>query len=356
MARIKHVRSYSPTSDFIARCKRCERPVRWTDETIDEQRKTATVECAECGDTIKGQRVYGYVANRGCDYSCLAATGPWCSCSCGGANHGINFIPTVSGEALAEHLGLHRERTAKRVEAAKKGAATRAANKAKKLAEAGKLLNAWQAEHADLMQWMTTKGTGWVVTQTLRAMDKHLTIPSDEIVAELHQEKAADEQRVHTVTAWVEANDDLVTWLGRQDGDFFRDMHSRLTVDRFLLTTRQEEVVRRIWGEHLAVKDVPALTEGRQVVAGTVEEIEVGEQSRGPYSRPAPVQQMQIRTPEGQLVKITVSTPMYDVVEANWDTLEEKLVGKQVEVKATIKASRQGWRGWGSRPAGFALA
>jgi hypothetical protein len=346
--------SYQPTTDFLGTCKPCNRPLRWSNPDRPEKFKTDTATCAGCGAKLKGQRVYATQSQRACDISCQFAKSDKCACSCRGKNHGNMFNPIVAGETLAANLGLYRQRYAKRSEAAKKAAATRAAAKQAALAQAAKAVTAFQAEHRALVVWMATEGTGWLVNQTLRDMDKHLAVPSAERLAELYEAKAAADRHDADHAEWMAANAAMVAWMGEQDGDFLRSM-SEAVQEGHLLTERQEAAVRRIYEEHLATKDIPALAAGRQQLTGTVEAIEE-EWQGGPYGNGHNVQKMQLRTPQGQLVQVSVTGPMYDVLGSNWEHLEADLVGKQVTVKATVKASyRKPWCGWGSRPHGFAL-
>lgn len=347
--------SYEATTDFLGTCKPCNRPMRWSNPDRPEKFKTDTATCAQCGAKFKGQRVYATQSQRACDISCQYAKSDRCACSCRGKNHGNRFNPIFAGEALAANLGLYRKRYAARSEAAKKAAATRAAAKQAQLAEAAKAVTAFQAEHRTLMTWMATEGTGWLVNQTLRDMDKYLSVPSADRLAELYAAKAAHENRNNAAAQWAADNAALVTWLAEQTGDFLRDMHYNVEAGH-LLTPEQEAAVQRIYAEHLATKDIPALEAGRQVLTGTVEAIEE-EWQGGPYGNGHNVQKMQLRTAQGQLVQVSVTDAVYTALGSNWDNLETDLVGKQVQVKATVKASyRKPWCGWGSRPHGFALA
>ena len=346
--------AYQPTADFLGTCKPCNLPVRWSNPDRPEKFKTDTTTCAGCGAKLKGQRIYATQSQRACDISCQFAKSDKCACSCRGKNHGIKFNPIIAGETLAANLGLYRQRYAKRSEAAKKAAATRAAAKQAALAQAAKAVTAFQAEHRALVAWMATEGTGWLVKQTLRDMDKHLTVPSPERLAELYEAKARDERHDADHAAWMTANADMVAWMADQTGDFLSSM-SEAVQEGHLLTERQEAAVRRIYAEHLATKDIPALTEGRQVLTGTVEGIEE-EWQGGPYGNGHTVQKVQLRTAQGQLVSVTVTGAAYDALHTNWDNLGADLLDKQVQVKATVKVSyRKPWTGWGSRPHGFAL-
>ena len=50
--------------------------------------------CPKCGrwEWVKGGTVNGTVSDHKCGAKCLSAIGPNCECSCGGANHGKNWL------------------------------------------------------------------------------------------------------------------------------------------------------------------------------------------------------------------------------------------------------------------------
>jgi hypothetical protein len=50
--------------------------------------------CPACGqhERVKFGRVKGYVSDHECDARCTGATGFQCECSCGGRNHGRQFL------------------------------------------------------------------------------------------------------------------------------------------------------------------------------------------------------------------------------------------------------------------------
>jgi len=51
-----------------------------------------TMPCELCGKTLVGVSVDGKTnAAHECNAKCMSSTGPSCSCSCGGANHGAAY-------------------------------------------------------------------------------------------------------------------------------------------------------------------------------------------------------------------------------------------------------------------------
>lgn len=50
--------------------------------------------CQSCGIPVILAPVYGQVTAGRCGALCMGATGPDCSCECGGQNHGARFMPS----------------------------------------------------------------------------------------------------------------------------------------------------------------------------------------------------------------------------------------------------------------------
>ncbi|MET9402642.1 hypothetical protein [Kitasatospora sp. NPDC002965] len=109
--------SAQPTSHFLARCKPCVRPVR---------AEVPNPPCPECGQMLRGERLFAVTRDESCDASCMGAVGPSCSCSCGGANHGKSFGAQSTREETERAVTAYRARVAREEEKrAKKEAATR---------------------------------------------------------------------------------------------------------------------------------------------------------------------------------------------------------------------------------------
>lgn len=97
--------SAQPTTGFLVRCEPCQRPVR---STVDGGRAGdhLSVTCPDCSGHVMAQRIYGTVNRMECDPRCEGATGPVCSCACGGGNHGGTWIG--KGTLLADELARYR--------------------------------------------------------------------------------------------------------------------------------------------------------------------------------------------------------------------------------------------------------
>lgn len=140
--------SETPTIKYLGVCQTCVRPVRATSE--DGQR-FITVSCPECNGAITVERLVAVTTAEDCHAQCVNATGPSCSCSCGGANHGgrwdLNRETTLETESALE---AYRARIA--ADDAKK--AKRAKAKADRERRA---FDAWVAEaegRRELVDWL----------------------------------------------------------------------------------------------------------------------------------------------------------------------------------------------------------
>lgn len=81
-------------SNWIARCasKACKATHRVdAGTTVAMWNGKPALRCA-CGSSMIAKLITGTVTDHECDDRCLAATGPACECSCGGANHGANHV------------------------------------------------------------------------------------------------------------------------------------------------------------------------------------------------------------------------------------------------------------------------
>lgn len=344
------VLSAEPTNDFLAVCKPCQRPVRWTDDQRHARFKTATTTCAECGNEVKGERIYGTVTASICDASCMYASGPWCGCSCGGKQHGIKYTPTQEGEALASSVTRYRRQAAKRKA---QGEQRRRANAEAKAAKHA----AWCEANAELVAWLDDNRTRPFCGDMTRLLGqgKYMTERQEAYARELMEK---DRAMRASAADWRAERPELVAWLAdnAEGNEFYGKMHD-LVADDWILTEKQEAAVRRGMDREVKNATVPALNPGRQMVTGTVVAIEEEWQDHGYYGG-AEVEKMVIRTEQGQEVRITVPSSAYEVLELDYDTTtEEALTGKCITVKATVKASRnEPWKGWGSRPSNLAWA
>lgn len=114
----------------IGSCSKCGAGIAF--EGISEGTK---VSCPNCGATVKLAYVLGNKSGYICDSLCMGAIGKYCSCSCGGENHGkyympIEFVPVWERDKA-------KAAQAKRIAAFKVRAEKKAADESAK-AEAGR--------------------------------------------------------------------------------------------------------------------------------------------------------------------------------------------------------------------------
>lgn len=81
-------------TNWIARCasKTCKATKRINaGAKVELWNGKPAIRC-ECGSSMIAKLIKGFVTKHECDDRCLAAKGPVCECSCGGANHGQNHV------------------------------------------------------------------------------------------------------------------------------------------------------------------------------------------------------------------------------------------------------------------------
>ena len=116
-----YIAAASPLPVFLGTCTPCLRPNRVRSE--EARGDVLTAACPDCGAPTQLERLYGTVTQMECASACMGASGPSCSCGCGGINHGGAF--SESGEMLAGALQRYRDAQAKRAAAATERAAAR---------------------------------------------------------------------------------------------------------------------------------------------------------------------------------------------------------------------------------------
>lgn len=145
----------TPTSRLLGKCPTCIRPIGLDDDGLAD---FIEVLCPECGIGATLERVYGTVSSSPCAGECMSALGAYCSCGCGGVNHGGLFVQT--GTALASAVERFRQRTEVRKAAAVKrsvkAAEKRRRTAAEKAEQEAAERDAFMAEHADLWAFLTT--------------------------------------------------------------------------------------------------------------------------------------------------------------------------------------------------------
>lgn len=116
--------------------------------------------CPHCSAHVRMHLVYGERSDVPCDGRCMGAVGPWCSCSCGGANHGrwcmrIDLVPVFEQEQARAVQAKRRAAHADRAKAKRRTAEERAAAGRAALIEAHPLLAALLTdEYADASDFM----------------------------------------------------------------------------------------------------------------------------------------------------------------------------------------------------------
>ena len=145
-----YIAAASPLPVFLGTCKPCLRPNRVRSE--EARGDVLTAACPDCGTPVQLERLYGTVTQMECASACMGASGPSCSCGCGGINHGGAF--SESGEMLASALQRYRDAQAKRAAAATERATAR------QRAERTAFTDWYEAANADGdLDWLT--GTDW---------------------------------------------------------------------------------------------------------------------------------------------------------------------------------------------------
>lgn len=108
------------TNLYLGSCATCDRPYR-----VDlGEKATSQQQCVMCpggcSHTIIVDRLAAVTTTESCDSRCMGATGPSCSCACGGANHGAGWGTTATRlelESAVASLRARQDRLAKQREA-----------------------------------------------------------------------------------------------------------------------------------------------------------------------------------------------------------------------------------------------
>lgn len=111
-----HVIKTEPTTFYLGVCNPCTRPVR---EEHRGATRHVTGTCLQCDGPVRLERLVAVTSEDHCNGACECATGPNCSCSCGGANHGRAWgggYITHTHHQLESHLEAYRARVAKLAE------------------------------------------------------------------------------------------------------------------------------------------------------------------------------------------------------------------------------------------------
>lgn len=104
------------TTLYLGTCKTCNRPYR-VDFGDKYSHATLTVytNCPGCENAIEFQRLAAVTTEEACNANCMDATGPDCSCACGGTNHGASWgnsksVTTYELEAAIKKYRTRQER------------------------------------------------------------------------------------------------------------------------------------------------------------------------------------------------------------------------------------------------------
>ena len=136
-----------PTSHFLGRCIPCVRPVRGTQPQAT--RRYATLTCPQCGQPVRGERLYATTNADPCSGACMGATGPRCNCGCDGANHGRLW--TYTGEETETALQAYRSRIAKQEQEAARRAEAQRDRRQREFDE-------WAEDYRDVVDYLSTQG------------------------------------------------------------------------------------------------------------------------------------------------------------------------------------------------------
>ncbi|MER7688762.1 hypothetical protein [Streptomyces sp. NPDC097610] len=192
-ATLDRILSKRPTDYFLGACAPCRLPVRATlPDTRDDARHTA---CPQCGTRTRVSRVYATTVDASCDAACMGATGPACSCSCGGANHGGSWAPaTYESHATADALARYRERLDKQErERARKAEAERKSRQA--------AFDAWAEGHGDVIEFLTATDIDNTFIDDMRRYLRRLDVLTERQAAAVRKfiegarRRAAEEER-----------------------------------------------------------------------------------------------------------------------------------------------------------------
>lgn len=148
------ITSATATARFLGRCDTCDRPVAF--DNVGTYVDHVQGPCPDCGGTLTAQRLYGTLSVEHCNGACEGATGPDCTCACGGVNHGGAWAKP--GTMLADELAAYRTKRANRQAGTDK---RRQARLDAEKAERAAAIAAWTADHGDVVEYLTTGDIAW---------------------------------------------------------------------------------------------------------------------------------------------------------------------------------------------------
>jgi len=143
------VKSAAKTFVYLGVCEPDNRPVRF--EYPVDMGKTAMVPCfAGCTLPVTCERLYAVTTHLDCDGSCRGARSPFCSCGCGGINHGRVWGQGAlldSRELVESEIQRYRDELVKIAERRQHRAEARAQRERAAFEE-------WAAQHAEDIGWL----------------------------------------------------------------------------------------------------------------------------------------------------------------------------------------------------------
>jgi hypothetical protein len=140
------------TANFLGVCDPCQRPIRVT--LTDHPGRFAETGCAECGQPVSVERLHAVITAEICDGRCMGATGPSCSCACGGTNHGSSFARTTTTYELESAVAAYREQQAALAHRRQVRLDRLNRERAAAFAE-------WAADHSDVITYLTDRRPVW---------------------------------------------------------------------------------------------------------------------------------------------------------------------------------------------------
>jgi DNA-binding phage protein len=133
------------TTLYLGTCPTCDRPYRID---LGDKGSQQRVMCpSNCGALLTVERLAAVTTEETCDSRCMGATGPNCSCACGGANHGRSWGTTATTyelESAVATLRARQERTERQ----------REQRAAAKVSRKQRIFDAWAADNQDIVDYL----------------------------------------------------------------------------------------------------------------------------------------------------------------------------------------------------------
>lgn len=126
------------TTYYLGTCETCNRPYRV--DLGSRRLQYQTIDCPGCSKPLQVERLAAVTTEEVCDPRCMGATGPNCSCACGGANHGAawgTMATTYELESAIKALRARQERLERQRKQRAEAKATAKRSAFERWAEAG---------------------------------------------------------------------------------------------------------------------------------------------------------------------------------------------------------------------------